>query len=608
MMVLVRCCLRRQPFAIAFLAITIFFLVATMPYLSPLAAESAEDILDRIDSAVANDRYTLAISLIEEAKSLYPADFRFSLKAGRLYKDRELYRLARSEFLAALEIFPESPEILHELARTYGYLGDNAASVEVLEQLLSLLRVSGDQSHPGSELDRVIEDLGWMYFKTYRLKDGVRLLETALDERFDREWAHTLGTMYSGLYDFEMSRYWYERSIEDALEDSDDYFASVARYNLSLLETSFYLYPEARSQAESSLALMERSGGHLILGELSLLSWDLNDALESYRRGEAMDDTPLSRLDIAVLYQRIGALDEAMRNIRDIQSSPDESWMYSYGVDRVRFGMDVSRVLADLWKGMAEVDRLTPRAGIPNHVTALVRRLSWRARVLYQERRYRALVLGYQNELRERGNELDAFWNAYLASRGYGRVALGFLHQAEAIETGLTAKAESWYELEEGRELKRSEPLVRSLAGFSVYEKSGVEEALRELAFLDDDTALSRLYTLNPGGLRQHGLALPVQVHVAGGSRRAVLQRRIRSLLRRAGYRVDTSGRGDSPASVLTVQISDQSGFKWYWADPEGRTRVSGEYKGTDRRSGLAPLLSGALDVLYRTEIQDARR
>ena len=55
----------------------------------------------------------------------------------------------------------------------------------------------------------------------------------------------TLGTLYSGIYDYENSKHNYLEAINEALDANNSHFASVAYYNLSLLEHSFYHFSEA---------------------------------------------------------------------------------------------------------------------------------------------------------------------------------------------------------------------------------------------------------------------------------------------------------------------------------------------------------------------------
>ena len=576
---------------------TVIFFVIGIIFGSCLYADEVENILQQVDKAVKEESYTRAVSILEEGKKSHPDDYRLPYKAGVLYMDRELYHLALAEFKAADNLNPESGNVLYNMAETYGYLGRNNDAVNLLEHLYSM-------DIPELK-DDVIDELSWMYFKTYRMEDGIRLLKGALkEEGFNRNWAHTLGTLYSGLYDLEESRYWYKKSIDDALENGDELFASVAYYNLSLLDYSFYLYDNARNEAMRSLELRPRSGGEMVIGELDFLAWNLDDAIDSYQRAESRDETPLSRVDIASFYQRIGYLDEAIRYIQKIQSNTDDSWMYHYGVNSMRFNMDLHLVLADSWKGKAKQERLSPKAGIRSRFSSFVKRLFWRMKGLYHERIYRSLTAQYSRELREEGNTLDAAWNDAAASRGYRRIALGFLEEARVIETALTPRAIPWYEMEMGREAKDRKMLENALGGFSEEEGDPRERTLRELAG-SSSIYLSELYDMNPGGLRQYGLSLPVKLKVSGPGSRKV-SRRIRRLLRRSGYQLLHSSDSDSEASVLTVSIDDSGELSFYLSDPEGRTRSKTALEDDSNaksRKNLASALSVLLDQFYFTRL-----
>ncbi|MCK5736315.1 MAG: hypothetical protein KAH21_07535, partial [Spirochaetaceae bacterium] len=485
----------RTPWIIVCIFILIFIVTPG------LSADSVEDMLQQVEDAVIEESYTRAIALLEEGKKSHPQDFRFPLRAGHLYMGRELYHLALAEFKAAEILNPSSGEVLYEMAETNGYLGKNDEAVKLLERLLTM------DNDPELK-DDVIDNLSWMYFKTYRMDDGISLLETALKDKFNRNWAHTLGTLYAGLYNPDQSRYWYMKSIDDALNNGDDFFASVAYYNLSLLDYSFYLYGNAREEALRSLDLRSRSGGYMIIGELDFLAWNLDDAIESYRKAESKDETPLSRVDIASFYQRIGYLDEAIRFIQEIQNDTDNSWMYHYGVNRMRFEMDLYLILADSWKGKAHLSALTPRAGIKGRFESFTRGILWSLKGMYHNRLYRSLTSRYSRELREEGNELDAVWNAAIAARGYRKIALGYLEEARLIETELTPRAVPWYEMDIGKESGDIDMLENALKSFSEEEGDPYERTLRELAGTSI-RYLNELYQINPGGLRQYGLSLP---------------------------------------------------------------------------------------------------
>lgn len=549
--------------------------------------DAVDNLIAEVNAAVEEDRYTLAVSLLEDGKAAWPLDTRILLRAGDLYLEQKLYRLALSEYLDAGELKPGNPDILHDISKAYSFLGNNDAAVEFLEEALNrvednTLRIT------------IIDDLSWMYFKTHRMNEGITLLENVLKGEFNRGWAHTLGTLYSGVYDADQSREWYLRSIEDALDSGDEVFASVAYYNLSLLELTFYRYRDARDYARRSLELRNRAGGHIVNGELDLIAWNLTAALEAYREAESLDSTPLARVDIANFYRRVGRLDEAIRFANDISAEDDSSWMYFYGVDTVRFGMGLDEILAAAWKGKAKTLASTPQWGRGDRLRRFFRSLLWNARGIYHDMRYRALSAQHAAELTAEGNVLDSEWYAFRVNQGYRSPALRHLEKARALETSLTDYAVPWYLLEAGIEGNSIKSIYQAIETFQPEERRPVERALRTLAE-DSSSALADLYAINPGGLRQYGLTLPIRL-VVSGDNSPRLRRRIAKVLRSAGYSI-VKNQGDS-TSTLTASIRD-GGISWYMASPEGRTISEARTGSIKKIRSLAKVLAGLLDRFY---------
>ncbi|RKX78398.1 MAG: hypothetical protein DRP60_05485, partial [Spirochaetes bacterium] len=113
---------------------------------------------------------------------------------------------------------------------------------------------------------------------------------------------------------------------------------------------------------------------------------------------------------------------------------------------------------------------------------------------------------------------------------------------------------------------------------------------------------LQELYSLNPGGLRQYGLSLPVAVNVSGGHRR-ILSRRVRRLLKSSGYRVLHSA-----ASVLTVSTGESGAVKLYLSGPDGSTRSKTALKEGYSMDRLALALSGMFDKFYFTPLSEGKK
>ncbi len=572
----------------------IFVTLITLLSLS-IHADDVDSLIDRVDIAVAENRYTQAITLLEEGKVSWPRDTRILIRAGKLYLEQKLYHLALAEFLKADQLEPNNPYILFDIARTYSYLGSYNTAVDSLEDALDVVE-------EGALRISIIDDLSWMYFKTHRMDEGITLLEDVLQDQYNRGWAHTLGTLYSGVYNAELAREWYLNSIDDALNKGDEFFASVAFYNLSILEQTFYQYDKAREYASRSLELRERTNGYIITGELEFMSWNLHDSIKAYRTAESMDVTPLSRVNIAYFSRRIGRLDEAVRYINDVLAEGDDSWMHSYGINTQRFNMDLNEILAAAWKGKAKTEALTPQGGIGGHVHRFIRSLIWNIRGIYHDMKYRALSSQYVSELTAEGNILDSEWYAYRLNQGYGQPAIRHLDNAQALETALTVLAVPWYLLESGKEKGKQTDINLALNSFQSDEREPVERSLRALAEItsrrkdtESDKALTDLYAINPGGLRQYGLSLPVHL-VISGEKLPLLKRRITRILRSAGYRI--TGKRESSTSTLTLSMRDEKLY-WYLSSPEGKTISEARTGIIEKSRDVAEVLTGLLDRFY---------
>lgn len=551
--------------------------------------DEIDDLLADVRQAVSDKRYTRAVSLLEEGKTLWPMDTRIPQQAGDLYFSQKLYRLALAEYRRANELNPQSPAILYDIAKTHGYLGSNATAVSVLENAL-------DIAEPGDLRTSIIDDLSWMYYKTYQMDTGIALLEAELSIQFNHGWAHTLGTLYSGIYDLAQARKWYLRSIGEAEIYGDTAFAAVAYHNLTLLEKTFYNYGEARKYAAKSLDLQTRAGGYFLSGDLDMMAWELADALKYYQEAESMDDTPLSRISIADLYQRTGRLNEAIYFADKITAGADESWMYSWGTDTIRFGMSLRRILADAWRGKALTESLTPRWGRGERIRRFFTTLAWRARALRHNLHSRSLAALHAADLAAEENILDSELNAFNYSKGYRRAAMRHLEKARSLEMALTTKSLPWYQMEAGIEENNPRYLIEALETFQQEEKSPAEQTLRHLAEWSDE-ALMNLYKLNPGGLRQHGLSLPMQIIAVGGKSGRIRHQASR-ILKSAGYTVLNAR--NPAAATLTISIRADSIF-WYLANPDGQTVSETKSGKIRKKSEIAPILAGLLDRFYTT-------
>ena len=525
------------------------------------AQQDADWYYGRAQEAIEAQHYETAVRIVEEGKQRFPRNAELPLLLADLYYDKELYNLALEEYRGAEQLQGEEYLTLIQISRCYGKLNQEQDSIVTLKRILEL--------YPDSITP--IDDLGWMYFKTHQLEKGEELLLEALkDFGPDRGIYMTLGTLYSGLYDYENARRFYLEAIQDALTEEDLYFASIAFYNLSLLEHGFYNYNSALRYSEESIQMVDRAPPHLARGELFQSRLDFKRALSEYQTAMVKDSTPLSKVNLALLYQRFGMLELARRYAEEVLDSQDRSWMYYYGTDIKRHLQDVHEILADVYSGLARSGAAQPRVGILQVLKWIPRSVEYRLKAYYHRQKLRSYSLEVGRSYLLEGNHLDAYWEFYRANERYRQVALKYLGLARDLEVQVSPHSLHYYQQEEGKIRGSRELLERSIQGLDPFwEREGIFNALRELIPLLEVNSssrrreLNRLYELNPGGLLQYGFALPLVV-----SRHEPEDR----VLRRCLKHLKRSG------SEIAAAADEQEGFLYVLAlerEADNRVRVS---------------------------------
>lgn len=122
----------------------------------------------RRDFESAADVYTQGIDTIEEPSSEH---WRLFYQRGIAYERTDRWPLAEADFLRALELFPDQPDVLNYLAYTWVDRGENLdRSVEMLERAVEMRPESG----------YIVDSLGWVYFRLGRFEEAVEQLERAV--------------------------------------------------------------------------------------------------------------------------------------------------------------------------------------------------------------------------------------------------------------------------------------------------------------------------------------------------------------------------------------------------------------------------------------------
>ena len=486
-----------------------------------LTAQAAQgDTLDSLSSkakeAISQNSYETAVKILSRAKQLYPTSPRASLALGDLYYDKELYTLALDEYRDAETRGAEDFSTLTQISRCYGKLNQEKKSIEYLTRILTQYPDSSD----------TVDDLGWMYFKTHQLEKGEQVLLKGITRLgMQRGMAMTLGTVYSGLNRYDRSREYYLKSVNEALRVGDREFAAIAYYNLSLLEHNFFHYNSALRFTDESIATGDRPSGHLARGELFQARMDFDSAQQEYQAAYAKDTTPLSKVNLAILFQKFGRLDLARRYAEEVLASRDLAWLVYYGTDITRHFKDLYDLLAGIYSGLARREADRPTTGLLDRSAALVSAARSQVISWYYAQRFHLSSLQVGKEYLNQGSLEDAWWEFYKGNESYPDVALKYLAEARALETARTPHADVFYIMEEGKVRHSAAFLQQALAGFDPFwEKEPSAEALialipllrGEAAAGSRREAIEHLFEINPGALPQAGIGLPLAVDFRG--------------------------------------------------------------------------------------------
>jgi hypothetical protein len=533
---------------------------------------AADKLFDNAVMAEYREFWERAIELYKEGSDKYPDDIRFPWALGNLYYSRSLYGLAWDEYRKAELLNPYNTWLLQRMANTASSLNRDTTAVEYLERLLAI----------NADDKEAISSLGWMYYKVHRLEDGERLLVEALDRLGDDpDFAMTLGTVYSDMYRYDEGKYWYQKSIDQAGRMRS--FAAVAHYNLSILESRFYRYDLAMDEATSSLDSQNWASGLLARGEIHARRMDLGKALADFEAAREIDNSPLSKLNLAQTCQISGRLEEARLYALDCLKTSDLSWMAHYGIDPIRYRRDIHEILYKTYSGLSKAEKFKLNETAGGKINSLKKSLSSRFYSAVHQRLYRKYSLASADAYgppSARSGEyppLDQYIQYYNAFEPYPRRALFWLNHARAFETALIPAAEPGYDFEQGGVLKNRDLIAQALEGFDpIWERDMISHCYREFAAHGKTGDLRRaaaeeLFAMNRGALLQARIRLPVEIKISfpgdnGRNSRAAF--RLKNALAKVGFAPQ-----DNARFLFEITVSEAANgtyaAQWMLSDSE---------------------------------------
>ncbi|GMO29637.1 MAG: transglutaminase domain-containing protein [Termitinemataceae bacterium] len=489
------------------------------------ALVGATEIFQEAGKAEENEFWERAIELYIQGKKNYPTDERFPSALGQLYFKRELYSLAQDEFLLCEKLDSMNTYYLSMLAQTSGNLNNYKLSASYNEKLLALAPYDID----------AISYLSWMYYKLHRLNESEALLLKAINDFGEAPgFCMTLATVYSDMFEYDKSKEYYLKAL-DSTKNRDYYLASLAAYNMSILESRFYNYDWAFRAASESLQYENRSSGHLARGEINLRRLAFKDTQHDYEQSYEKDKSPLTKLNMAAAFLRAGRLQESLIYAQDCLNQKNQSWMVNYGIDPDTYKRDLYNIIYKSYEGLLKTERFVIAASIKEKFKSFCKKITYQLKIKINKllfQKYCSLAASsIINSDTEEKQILEALRHYFYAFEDYRFRALYYLNQAKNIELSLTPKALPSYLFEQGKLLKSQTILNDALNNFEqVWEQDMISDTYTELAILakkqNKKVLLSeyteQLFAMNSGALRQVDLRLPINLTVNSTSKNII--------------------------------------------------------------------------------------
>lgn len=519
------------------------------------------------------ENYQRAIDLYRQAMDENPSDEAPAEALANLFTDKGLHDLALPVWKEVLRRDPLRLGAWLTLSQTQAFLDENAASVQTLDQARE--RFPHDPE--------IIQALAWMLFKTEDFRRGIQLIEGQIQAQgTTRSLEMTLGTLYSAVYDYGLSRVHYLKSVELAPGTSSELrsFRAVAWYNLSLLEKRFYHFDRADEAIRQSLAEEERPAGFLAAGELAQGRRDFVEARRLYEKALEADETPLARFDLAQLYQQFGLLDEAQDQLTEVEHHKDDTWIYNFGVTKDKIRRDFQELQAELHRSRFFFLDFRPRPNPWEWLVWLWDKVREGMLWWYHDQTWKSLLVRLSDSSLAVQNSPDAWISLTLAHRDRPSLALKYLGQIRDHELKQNPGAQASYLVEEGVIRRDRELLEWALKKTQIpWENDDRERAMAALASESQGSGgaehrrrLTALFQLNPGSLPIRGWGLPVRTSVYG---EASLTERWRTAWKdyagQTGWDASPADRSGATWSV-EWRVSAES-VEWALRGPEGEFR-----------------------------------
>ncbi len=474
-----------------------------------------ETLLQKGSSARGAENFQKALEWWHLGQILYPEEVRFPAALADMFYEKKLYRLSAAEYEKARRLRPTEYEYAYRLAESYGLLNLDNDALKVLEETRLLFPDDWD----------LIQAQAWLYFKLEEYSKGIDLILEATKRMGENPNAEmTLGTLYSSLYDFEKSRFHYQKSIDLGLTQRSRVFVSIAYYNRSILENTFYEPGQALESIQRSLEYAQRASGYIALGEMQEMRGDYALARVTYEEAASRDDTPLSKMNLAMLYLQTGNPEAALEYIRSAEMHPDPSWIYNFGLRESAWQKDLHRAYTDAYEQLTALADYEDRFWPWEWVSWLIKKIGYAWQGFHHRETWRSLTWESATESSSKGNTPLVLWKNFLSYEDYPWPAEKYLELSRKWEESVIPKSPPFYTFQTALIKEDPASVRRALENLdTVWDSDMIEEGLLFLlrkapssgSFLSEDTRLA-LFKRNSGLLAINNLPLPFNIEWEG--------------------------------------------------------------------------------------------
>ncbi|HPP05380.1 MAG TPA: transglutaminase domain-containing protein [Spirochaetota bacterium] len=405
---------------------------------------SLDEYIYEAKIAINSNYFDKALEILNEAEKIYKDSYRPNLEKGILYNNHTLYENAIIEFLKVKNKGYVSEEFYTDLANCYGKIGEDKKAVKIFEEAYQKLPYKSVELY---------DNMGWMYFKIHELNKGINIVNEGL-KKYPKssDLFMTLGTLYSEAWDYNKSKEYYLKSVENSFYDfKASSFRSIAMYNLSLLEHAFLYYQNAYDACMAAISYRDRSTPHLELTYLYSGALELKNAYNEIKRGSILEPKTLFP-DMALSYNYInaGKIDEAINLINALLKIEDFEWMLYFGTNRNAYYAELYRYLSIAYEFKANIIKATDNLNNNIFLDMIrpLRRLFYRFLSLLYNFRSTNLLIGIGEDKIKGGSNLEGLHQLYTAyERVWPAKALKVLLLSEKEELRVNPNKKRIYEI-----------------------------------------------------------------------------------------------------------------------------------------------------------------